>query len=518
MHVYTESRLVEQTTPVSLQFTDRESLARNLSFPDFDLDYDDLGGTLRWLAPDDASQVTHYLIYMVVVPEGDLVSDCEAMVTEDVDSPESHLSLPTPGYSMIGAYNVNMSVVCNRSYYMTVPVGTEMLEVPQNLSLYPYTHWAVYTRSSLVEQSTPSSLMIYDMVANVSNITFQGLDLDYAHLGGTVKWLEPALLERVYSYVLYLAESPAGDYRSQVESEVLVGTNELLVPAETLRSSYTHFVVYTKSTLAEQTTPSYLAFLDEVSVAGNVSFVDEDLDRFEIGGDLVWLQPEDDSEVTHYMIYLAEDSSGLSRSLLGNVSRGVHEFSVPADTALEAFTHLTVFARSELVESTTPNSVLVVDVSSSISNLRFTDLDLDQLELGGYATWTGSTIGVVGYRMYLATDASGAGRTQVGSEVPVGGNVQMVPAETALGDFTHLAARMGMATIESVEPRLPLVDNVAQVTDIIFPDFDLDQGDLGGLLEWTEPIDTSQAGHIAASEACGVVSTVMLEGVLEVRE
>ncbi|CAJ1450024.1 unnamed protein product [Effrenium voratum] len=482
---------------------------------------------------------------MVVVPEGDLVSDCEAgdggAFTQQLQ--ESHLSLPTPGYSMIGAYNVNMSVVCNRqarkaeraseedsfhegSVLFPRFVGTEMLEVPQNLSLYPYTHWAVYTRSSLVEQSTPSSLMIYDMVANVSNITFQGLDLDYAHLGGTVKWLEPALLERVYSYVLYLAESPAGDYRSQVESEVLVGTNELLVPAETLRSSYTHFVVYTKSTLAEQTTPSYLAFLDEVSVAGNVSFVDEDLDRFEIGGDLVWLQPEDDSEVTHYMIYLAEDSSGLSRSLLGNVSRGVHEFSVPADTALEAFTHLTVFARSELVESTTPNSVLVVDVSSSISNLRFTDLDLDQLELGGYATWTGSTIGVVGYRMYLATDASGAGRTQVGSEVPVGGNVQMVPAETALGDFTHLVVYTRSALAEQSTPVaplgsdrwLPLVDNVAQVTDIIFPDFDLDQGDLGGLLEWTEPIDTSQAGHIAASEACGVVSTVMLEGVLEVRE
>ena len=25
-----------------------------------------------------------------------------------------------------------------------------------------------------------------------------------------------------------------------------------------------------------------------------------------IGGDLVWLQPEDDSEVEHYQIYLAE--------------------------------------------------------------------------------------------------------------------------------------------------------------------------------------------------------------------
>ena len=40
-------------------------------------------------------------------------------------------------------------------------VGTEMINVPQNLTLSPYTHWAVYTKSSLVEQSTPASLLIY---------------------------------------------------------------------------------------------------------------------------------------------------------------------------------------------------------------------------------------------------------------------------------------------------------------------------------------------------------------------
>ena len=33
-----------------------ESLVQNVTFPDFDLDYDDLGGTLAWQKPADATQ------------------------------------------------------------------------------------------------------------------------------------------------------------------------------------------------------------------------------------------------------------------------------------------------------------------------------------------------------------------------------------------------------------------------------------------------------------------------------
>ena len=40
-----------------------------------------------------------------------------------------------------------------------------MLEVPENVTLSPFTHWAVYTVSSLVEQSTPTSLLIYAPLA-----------------------------------------------------------------------------------------------------------------------------------------------------------------------------------------------------------------------------------------------------------------------------------------------------------------------------------------------------------------
>ena len=42
---------------------------------------------------------------------------------------------------------------------------------------------------------------------------------------------------------------------------------------------------------------------------------------------------------------IAEDRSGSNRSLLGNVSQGVHLFAVPPDTPLMAFTHLCIFAR-----------------------------------------------------------------------------------------------------------------------------------------------------------------------------
>ncbi|CAL1129505.1 unnamed protein product [Cladocopium goreaui] len=513
MTVYTESKLVEQTTPVALQFQDRESVATNLSFPDFDLDYDDVGGTLQWDAPQETSQVTHYVIYMVAVPSApedlNLVSDCEAMITEES---EVFYNWSLPGFSVVGAYTQNISTICNRSFYTMVPVGTEMIDVPQNLTLSPYTHWAVYTKSSLVEQSTPASLLIYDYVANVSNITFQGapsarskgtegtegLDLDLAHLGGHLQWLEPALPQRVYSYVVYLAESAMGDQRSQVGNEVIVGRHQLLVPAETRRESYTHFVVYSKSTLAEQTTPSSLSFLDEVSLAGNVSFVDDDLDRYEIGGDLVWLQPEDDSEVTDYLVYLAQDRYGRNRSFLGNVSQGVHLFKVPADTQLLAFSHLCVFARSVLVESTTPSSVLVVDFSSSISSLHFTDLDLDPLELGGVIAWNepGNIERVISYNVYLASDAYGAGREQVGEVLQGSQCAQPLRAETAMEEFTHLAVYSRSSLAEQSTPvALSIVDNIAQVSDIVFPDFDLDETDLGGVLEWREPADVAQVTH-----------------------
>ena len=46
----------------------------------------------------------------------------------------------------------------------------------------------VYTLTSLVEQTTPASHLVYDAFASVSNVTFTDRDLDLDDLGGMVRW------------------------------------------------------------------------------------------------------------------------------------------------------------------------------------------------------------------------------------------------------------------------------------------------------------------------------------------
>ena len=59
----------------------------------------------------------------------------------------------------------------------------------------------------------------------------------------------------------------------------VVGTNQLAMVANTSLGSYTHVVVYTKSSLAEQTTPAALNFSDTSATVTDVVFVDQDLSR-----------------------------------------------------------------------------------------------------------------------------------------------------------------------------------------------------------------------------------------------
>ena len=65
---------------------------------------------------------------------------------------------------------------------------------------------AVYTRSSLAEQSTPVNTSFQDVSASVENVTFGDLDLDESDLGGTLSWAEP---EGAVYYEIYIARSLA---------------------------------------------------------------------------------------------------------------------------------------------------------------------------------------------------------------------------------------------------------------------------------------------------------------------
>ena len=66
---------------------------------------------------------------------------------------------------------------------------------------------AVYTRSSLAEQSTPVSFSFQDVSFQVENVTFGDLDLDAFDLGGTLSWAEPS--GAALYYEVYIARSLA---------------------------------------------------------------------------------------------------------------------------------------------------------------------------------------------------------------------------------------------------------------------------------------------------------------------
>ena len=124
-------------------------------------------------------------------------------------------------------------------------------------------------------------------------VAFIDRDLDTGEIGDTLTWAAPLDVSLVTYYSVYFAYSDSGLRRSQLSDDVVVGTNELFIPGDTDLRNFTHFVVYTKSSLVEQTTPVALSihYNDTSRLVSNIAFTDADLDEHDIGGDLVWTPP-----------------------------------------------------------------------------------------------------------------------------------------------------------------------------------------------------------------------------------
>lgn len=89
-----------------------------------------------------------------------------------------------------------------------------------------------------------------------------------------------------------------------------MGSQEALIPTETSLQgpvgSYREIFVFSKSSLAEQTTGASLQLSDVSFYLQKESFIDLDLDKDDLGGPLSWLEAMDDTQVTHYKLYLGE--------------------------------------------------------------------------------------------------------------------------------------------------------------------------------------------------------------------
>merc|ERR1740129_855543 len=125
-----------------MDIVDVAAVVDAFDFVDQDLDLMELGGTLTWQPPGDISQVTGYIAFL-----------------------------------SIGAGVFNRSQLGG-----VVGVGSNQLGISPDTHVGAYTHIAIYSRSSLFEQSTPDILAITDESSSVEWLAFIDRDLDALEL------------------------------------------------------------------------------------------------------------------------------------------------------------------------------------------------------------------------------------------------------------------------------------------------------------------------------------------------
>lgn len=267
-----------------------------------------------------------------------------------------------------------------------------------------WTHVAVFSRSILAEQTTPAALQIHDTDALVENVSFPDLDLDGGQIGGTLSWDMPPDGSLVTEFVVYLSNGTGrADY-----ANVTATVQEVSVPAE-FGFDYPYFWVYSKSSLAEATTPCIHSIVDVDATVLSPQFVGQDLDLNDLGGFVRWT-PNGAPGVQDYLLYLAQSDMGANRSQVGAavLSGSGDQGAIPNGTAREPFDRFLVYARSSLAEQSTPKALGFVEAAQTfqVSNLSFSDEDLDFGEVANYLTWTSPEVtdSLVDYRVFLAED------------------------------------------------------------------------------------------------------------------
>ena len=159
-------------------------------------------------------------------------------------------------------------------------------------------HVVVYTRSALVEQTSPVASNLADVTAWATSLGFQDQDLDVGQIAGTLSWQPAGDVSAVGSWAVFLVESAAGSSRSQLGGALPADNVTKDLTADTAVSAFTHLAVYAASALEEATTPSTLTVADVNAsvVLSAESLIDRDLDMGELGGVVTW-QPTHIPEV-----------------------------------------------------------------------------------------------------------------------------------------------------------------------------------------------------------------------------
>ena len=82
-------------------------------------------------------------------------------------------------------------------------------------------------------------------------------------------------MSEVTHYILYFSMDANGTNRSYLDN-ASVGIDNITVPVDTTMWPFTHMLVYTLTSLVEQTTPAYHLIFDAYASVSDISFTDKE--------------------------------------------------------------------------------------------------------------------------------------------------------------------------------------------------------------------------------------------------
>lgn len=480
-----------------------------LFFDDLDYNISDIGGTVTLGRASDEALVTHYAVYFGSGP--------------------STLMQALPGGLVPKATDPLRLVVANDT---SVPDGA--------------THLLAYTWNSDGNSQAPASLALRDRALPVhaaTSIAFYDTDLGVAEVSGTITIGKASDEGVISAYVVYFARGASGPIDALLGTAAKTGADVTLYigPDVMVPPGVSHVLVRTRSVDGEMAQGISTPIVDRavpVHAASSVQFIDTDIDRYQLDGTVTIGAATNQSDITYYAIFFADEAYFRVGSALASLPKGpaVLAHALPLDTPLPPTArHLLVLGGNAdgIALPVNGRAIALVDRAVPLNvpvSVAFTDQDTDPGEISGavtmqraidesdvdsYAVYFGTAAPAVAASKYSASPvgavvksslSSGYASFPIGSATPIPAGVThfLVFSKNADGEI-----RTGLS-VEIVDRTGDFPTTMVSALSLF--DIDTTMHEIGGPLTWYEPASTAglvSYGVYLAVDAAGTLRKLL---------
>ena len=215
------------------------------------------------------------------------------------------------------------------------------------------------TTTTTTTASITSTTVTTTTTTILSGLGFTDGDADLNEIQGALTWQPPADASTIYNYVIYAANDQVNGYGKEMGT-VAVGTNSFAIPADTQRetsesgypANYLMVRVNETAGLQDESIVSFVPLYDSSpSVPArplmSITFDQVDPAPTTLSGTLSWtlMSSYDQGLVESFVVYLSDDASGTSKTLIDTVPAGTSRL-VLNEVTRGSTQYFLVFARN----------------------------------------------------------------------------------------------------------------------------------------------------------------------------